>query len=746
MSASSVASGVDRGSIKKRHDKRESRSASPEVIVEDNEITKKATTDTTTKASKCQSTCTLLLSLESYIMPIIFTGLSIWTRLHGIGRSTVVTWDEAHFGKFGSYYITGEYYFDVHPPLGKMLCGLSGWIANFNGTFNFESGHQYPEDVDFVTMRTFNAWFNILCVPVAYFTAKELKFKLPAVWFITLMMLLEHSYIVLGKFILLDSMLALFTFTTLYCLAKFHNLQNQSFTAKWWTWSTLLGLSIGCVCSVKMVGLFITAVVGVYTVADLWIKFGDVKMPYKTYALHWISRIMSLIVIPLLVFLLCFKIHFALLYRTGTGDSNMSSLFQANLVGSDVGGGPMNVAFGSQVTFKSQANNGGLLHSHIQTYPEGSGQQQVTTYHHKDTNNNWQIERKRYEPSYKPEDEIAFLKDQDVIRILHPSTGRNLHTHEVKAPLAKGQWEVSCYGNNDVGDEKDNWIVEIVNEAEPVKDGLVHPLTTTIRLKSAVLGCYLTGHGNNLPQWGFRQGEISCDPKAKPNDRKTWWNVENHWNDRLPASVDRKLPKTSFLKDFIHLNIAQMASNNALIPDADKQDNLSSDAWEWPTLHVGLRLCGWGGESWRYFLLGSPFNTWGSSIAVILFMFASAFYLVRWQRKCGDFNNATLEHYFMAGVIPFLGWVFHYFPFIVMSRVTYVHHYLPALYFAVIIFAFMVELILWRANKYVSGAVYAILYAGCIGVFWHMAPICMGMIGDFEKYKKLEWLSTWNIT
>jgi dolichyl-phosphate-mannose-protein mannosyltransferase len=31
--------------------------------------------------------------------------------------------------------------------------------------------------------------------------------------------------------------------------------------------------------SVKMIGLFVTALVGVYTVEDLWDKFGDVKMP-----------------------------------------------------------------------------------------------------------------------------------------------------------------------------------------------------------------------------------------------------------------------------------------------------------------------------------------------------------------------------------------------------------------------------------------------------------------------------------
>jgi len=186
---------------------------------------------------------------------------------------------ESSFGKFGSHYIKREFYFDVHPPLGKMLVGLSGYLAGYNGSFEFKSGERYPDELNYTFMRAFNSFFGAVCIPVAYFTARELNFKRPAVWFVTLMVLCENSYTTISRFILLDSMLLCFTFTTILCWARFHNLRHDSFSPEWFAWLGLTGLSIGCVCSVKMVGLFCTALVGIYTIEDLWNKFGEFKMP-----------------------------------------------------------------------------------------------------------------------------------------------------------------------------------------------------------------------------------------------------------------------------------------------------------------------------------------------------------------------------------------------------------------------------------------------------------------------------------
>ena len=707
-----------------------------------------------------------LLNLENYLAPILFTILSFFVRMYKIGVNKNVVWDEAHFGKFGSYYLRHSFYHDVHPPLGKMLVGFSGYLAGYNGSWDFPSGQEYPEYIDFVKMRLFNATFGALMVPIAYFTMKQIGYNRKVTWLFTLMVCLETTYTTLARFILLDSMLLFFTCTTVLCFYTFHNINRDpknAFSRKWFKWLLLTGISIGCVDSVKMVGLFVTSLVGIYTIVDLWYLFGQLNktISIKVYICHWIARIFTLCFIPLTVFAICFKIHFDLLSGSGTGDATMSSLFQANLHNSTLTSGPRDVmTIDSTITLKSQSLSGGLLHSHVQTYPEGSNQQQVTTYSHKDANNDWIFELVRDDPRNEFR-ESHYVVDGMKVRIVHKMTGRNLHTHEVPAPVTKGVWEVSGYGDAVVGDDKDNWIVEIVDHYGKEDSLKLHPLTSSVRFKNEILGCYLGVTDNQLPQWGFRQGEVVCWPNPFKRDKRTWWNIEDHINPNLPnPPEDFKLPKTSFFKDFIQLNIAMMATNNALVPDVEKQDDLASNWWQWPSLNVGIRLCGWGDENYKYFLIGSPATTWTSTLSIFIFFGIVFSYLIRWQRQFDDFqlkgkdsiddvlsnNQSNLYKLIYGGIYPFLGWFLHFLPFVVMGRVKYVHHYMPALYFAMLVMCYVVDFIDIRVNSSKFTFIwYLSLYALVIGFFIFLSPISFGMYGPSEDWKYLNLLKSWRI-
>lgn len=699
-------------------------------------------------------------NIEPIVASLLFTLLAYWLRAYELDSNRHIIWDEAHFGKFGSYYLRHEFYHDVHPPLGKMLCGLSEYIAGFNNTkFDFSSGKSWPKESNVWAIRIFQVIFSTLTVPTCYFTCREFGYSRWSTYFITLMTCLECSFIVLGKFVLLDSFLIFFMATTYLGLSHIYRLRKKEFSPEWTTWMVITGVSIGCVCSVKWVGLFITGVVGVYTVVELYLKFWDPKFSYKTYAKSWGYRIATLIVIPAIIYILCFKIHYALLYKPGTGAGSMSSLFQVNLAETDFLAQPRLLTLDTNLTIRSQGPSPNLLHSHGAVYPGGSHQHQVTTYGYKDSNNFFVIRPARHHFEY-----TDYIKDGDVIRLQHKSTGSNLHSHEIHAHVSTDYWEVSGYGSEEIGDNKDDWQIEILDQAKSSNRTYsklnenndlfyqsVHPVSTTFRLRHTVLGCYLATTGASYPSWGFKQGEVVCKPSSPRDslwtklDKSTWWNVENLDTVPVPVDPDYTYPKSSFFNDFFMTQKAMAASNNGLVPDEDKFDGISSSWWEWPILFRGLRMSGWGDELHRYYMFSNPFNIWFSSLCLVAFSIIILRFALLWQRQLLVIDEDTLWKIGMTGVAPFLGWLFHYLPFVVMARVTYFHHYMPALYFAIFVAAFVVEHLTSRLGNKMHAVIYTILFANCLFLFYLFSPTCLSMHGKGANYVYMDFFKPWQM-
>lgn len=204
--------------------------------------------------------------------------------------------------------------------------------------------------------------------------------------------------------------------------------------------------------------------------------------------------------------------------------------------------------------------------------------------------------------------------------------------------------------------------------------------------------------------------------------------------------------RSPFFRDFLHLNVAMMTSNNALVPDPDKQDDLASQFWQWPILHVGLRMCSWDDNVTKYFLLGNPLVYWGSTASLGVIALIVAWYAVRWQRGYNELNQKNIDHIMYAGIYPAIGWFFHYFPFILMGRVTYVHHYYPALYFAILVLGFSVDWTTQKLNNTAKWGVYGVLYTATIGLFILFSPIVFGMQGSNHQYSYMRWFQRWKMS
>ncbi|KAJ2257077.1 Protein O-mannosyltransferase 2 [Coemansia sp. RSA 454] len=245
----------------------------------------------------------------------------------------------------------------------------------------------------------------------------------------------DNALCTISRFILLDAMLLFFTAMSALSFSGLYKHRLQPFTRVWWGWLFATGVVLGLVASSKWVGFFSVGLVGLYTVWELYDIFGQSRTRIRSYALHWSARIVALAVVLLAIYMLCFRIHFRLLYKSGPGDVPMDSLFQAGLQGTGLANQPMDIAYGSVITLKSAVPGVGLLHSHANTYPDGSKQQQVTGYTHADQNNNWVVEIMHSQARGNTSETLEFERNGNIVRLVHAGTNRNLHSHAVAAIL-----------------------------------------------------------------------------------------------------------------------------------------------------------------------------------------------------------------------------------------------------------------------------------------------------------------------
>lgn len=183
-------------------------------------------------------------------------------------------------------------------------------------------------------MRMVPATLGVATVPLAYLTLRALDCRATTALLASMFITFENGMVTQSRHILLDSPLIFFTALTVFLWCGFSNEdKHEPFTASWWTWLTLTGLSLGAVVSCKWVGLFTIATIGFSTVYQLWNMLGDLRISPRLFFRHFVARAFCLIVIPILFYMAMFQIHFLLLENSGDGDGFMSSEFQHTLGG-----------------------------------------------------------------------------------------------------------------------------------------------------------------------------------------------------------------------------------------------------------------------------------------------------------------------------------------------------------------------------------------------------------------------------
>ena len=527
--------------------------------------------------------------------------------------------------QFASYYLQRTYFFDVHPPFGKLLFALMGWLVGYDGHFLFENiGDSYIENkVPYVALRAMPATLGALTVPVVFQIMWESGYSLPACVLSAGLVLFDNAHIAEDRLILMDSTLVLAMALSVLCYIRFYKLRHEPFGRKWWKWLLLTGVSLSCVISTKYVGVFTFVTIGAAVAVDLWnlldIRRARGALTMFQWGQHFVARGMSLIILPLFFYLFWFQVHFTILTRSGPGDDFMTPEFQETLSDNLMSAQSVGVQYYDTLTIRHKDTKV-LLHSHWERYPlrydDGrisSQGQQVTGYPYNDTNNQWQIL-----PTVPVStDEGQSVKHGDIVQLRHLGTDSMLLTHDVASPYYPTNQEFTTVPLDVASTERYNdTLFEIMIEHGKPEQPF-RTLSSHFKLVHVPTRVCMWTHTTPLPDWGFKQSEI--------NGNKNLLQASNLWFaetiEGLPEDSprlvrqERKPKQLPFLRKYLELQRAMFLHNNALT----SSHPYASEPFQWPFLLRGVSFWTKSDTREQIYFLGNPIGWWIASSLLAVF-------------------------------------------------------------------------------------------------------------------------------
>ncbi|KAK4889354.1 Dolichyl-phosphate-mannose--protein mannosyltransferase 4 [Elasticomyces elasticus] len=615
----------------------------------------------------------------------IITVLAFVTRFWGISHPNQVVFDEVHFGKFASYYLQRTYFFDVHPPFGKLLFAFAGWLVGYDGSFLFENiGDSYiTNKVPYVAYRSMPALMGSLTVTTVFWIMWESGYSLPACIVAASIVLFDNAHIGQTRLILLDATLVLFMALSVLSYIRFYKLRHEPFTRKWWKWLLLTGINMSSVISTKYVGAFTFFSIGVPVAIDLWdlldIKRKQGPLSLPDFGKHLAARVIGLIVVPFLMYLFWFQVHFAILSRSGPGDDFMTPEFQETLSDNLMTQQAVGIDYFDNIAMRHKETKV-YLHSHVDHYPlryeDGrisSQGQQVTGYPHNDTNNLWQVV-----PSQALEGLGHPVKNGDTVRFRHLVTDTWLLTHDVASPSMPTNQEFTTVPGEDANGARFNDTlfelrIENGKPGQQFKTLASHFKLVHVPTKVAL---WTTHTIAPLPEWGFKQAEINGNKNLVQGSNI--WYVEEvpglaEDSPRL-IKEERKTKSMPFLKKYFELQRAMFYHNNALT----SSHPYASFPIQWPFLLRGVSFWTENETRQQIYFLGNPVGWWFASSILAVFAGILLADQVSVRRGVDALDKRTRSRLYNSTGFFFLIWAAHYAPFFIMGRQLFLHHYLPA--------------------------------------------------------------------
>lgn len=253
---------------------------------------------------------------------VLLLALAALLHLLWFGQPRVVVFDEVYFPKFGMAYLSGEYFFDLHPPLGKLIYALAGSLGDVPAGFSFATIDLAFPDARFLALRVPPALAGTLLPLLLAGVAREFGLSPLAAFTVGALAALDNGLLTISRYALIDPFLLLFGFGALYC-----HLRGRG---RSWRWLLATGLLAGAAVSVKWTGFAFTGLI-VLSEAVAGLRAPRARLP-RELALAG-ARIASIGALVAAVYVGCFAAHIALLDRDGPDARWLSPGFQATLAG-----------------------------------------------------------------------------------------------------------------------------------------------------------------------------------------------------------------------------------------------------------------------------------------------------------------------------------------------------------------------------------------------------------------------------
>ncbi|HUR75755.1 MAG TPA: phospholipid carrier-dependent glycosyltransferase [Sporichthya sp.] len=253
----------------------------------------------------------------------LLAGVAVLTRFVWLTRPRAIVFDEVYFRDAALRYKDSSYYFDPHPPLGKLL--LAGWakVTGVDATHDVPEGAvPTPSSIDpAVALRLVPALAGAALIVVFYYFLRELGTGRKVATLGAGLLLLDNALTLESRLILLDSMLLCFGMAALTVFLA----ARRSTGRRHWVLLVVAAVLTGMCVSIKVTGLCVLGAIGlVWFVTTI-----DGRVPWR----RWSAQLAVILVIPFGVLLGSYVVHDSLLNNSGDGDRFMSAQFQQTLQG-----------------------------------------------------------------------------------------------------------------------------------------------------------------------------------------------------------------------------------------------------------------------------------------------------------------------------------------------------------------------------------------------------------------------------